>query len=96
MRRANHESSRRALRRRVRGLLHPRYDVEDELMLSEIERAELEEIRRAFHRIDDGSYGLCERCGHPVDETLLSSVPWARFCRRCDSQLADTAIGVSR
>jgi RNA polymerase-binding protein DksA len=40
----------------------------------------LAEIERAIGRIDDGSYGMCEACGRPIDEARLEAVPWATLC----------------
>jgi RNA polymerase-binding protein DksA len=40
----------------------------------------LSEIEGALRRIDDGSYGMCEACGRPIDEERLEAVPWATLC----------------
>src|SRR3979490_975028 len=37
----------------------------------------IEEIDDALRRIDDGTYGLCERCGKPIDERRLKAMPAA-------------------
>ncbi|MHA3773033.1 TraR/DksA family transcriptional regulator [Verrucomicrobiota bacterium sgz303538] len=39
----------------------------------------LEEIEAALHRIEDGTYGICERSGEPIPEERLDAVPWTRF-----------------
>jgi RNA polymerase-binding protein DksA len=38
------------------------------------------EIDAALARIDDGSYGTCERCGRAIGADRLHAVPWARLC----------------
>jgi RNA polymerase-binding protein DksA len=38
------------------------------------------EIDAALARIDDGSYGTCERCGRAIGVDRLHAVPWARLC----------------
>lgn len=43
-------------------------------------RSELEEIERALRKLDDGTYGTCERCGEPIAEARLEALPTARFC----------------
>jgi hypothetical protein len=40
---------------------------------------ELREIDVALERIDVGAYGLCMRCGKPVDRARLELFPAARF-----------------
>lgn len=40
----------------------------------------LVEIDAALARIDAGTYGLCERCGEPIDADRLEALPWATLC----------------
>ena len=46
-------------------------------------RARLAEVDAALARLDAGTYGLCERCGRPVDEARLEARPEARHCIDC-------------
>ena len=41
------------------------------------------QIDRAVSRIDDGSYGTCERCGKPIDAARLKALPHASLCLDC-------------
>jgi DnaK suppressor protein len=41
------------------------------------------EIDAAIGRLDDGTYGTCTRCGHPVGEDRLAARPTAATCIRC-------------
>ncbi len=41
---------------------------------------ELAEIEEALARIEDGSYGQCERCHKPIGEARLEAMPHARYC----------------
>jgi DnaK suppressor protein len=41
------------------------------------------EIRAAFQRIYDGTYGVCESCGRPIARARLEAVPQARLCVEC-------------
>ena len=43
----------------------------------------LAEIARAEARIQDGSYGRCERCGRPVAAERLAARPAASTCIAC-------------
>jgi hypothetical protein len=44
---------------------------------------ELGEIDAALARIDAGTYGLCSRCGKPMDRARLQLFPAARFDMCC-------------
>ena len=46
-------------------------------------RGRLAEIDAALARLDDGSYGACERCGHPIGDDRLAARPAAATCVRC-------------
>jgi RNA polymerase-binding transcription factor len=46
-------------------------------------RANLNDVERALERIDDGTYGVCERCGNPIDPDRLEARPWALLCMDC-------------
>jgi RNA polymerase-binding protein DksA len=48
----------------------------------------LAQIDRAIAKLDDGTYGTCERCGRPIGEERLRARPWALLCID-DQRLAD-------
>jgi RNA polymerase-binding protein DksA len=58
-------------------------DREIDETLEESERALLGEIDAALVRIDDGTYGTCQRCGRPIGEERLEARPHARLCIDC-------------
>jgi DnaK suppressor protein len=37
-------------------------------------------IDRAMARMDDGTYGLCDRCGKPIEKLRLKALPYANLC----------------
>jgi len=45
----------------------------------------IQDIRAALDRIEDGSYGMCERCEEPIPPKRLDALPWARMCVHCQS-----------
>ena len=46
----------------------------------------LKEVERALHRMDEGTYGRCERCGDEIDFARLKAVPQASLCMTCQRQ----------
>jgi DnaK suppressor protein len=43
----------------------------------------VDQIGRAIRRIDEGTYGTCERCGRPIDAARLKALPHALLCMDC-------------
>jgi DnaK suppressor protein len=43
-------------------------------------REQLDAVENALGKLDDGSYGLCERCQKPIPEARLEAMPASRFC----------------
>lgn len=43
----------------------------------------IDQMKRAVARIDDGTYGTCERCGRPIDAARLKALPHALLCMDC-------------
>jgi DnaK suppressor protein len=70
-------------------------DVNQELALrlGERESQMVAEIDGALQRIDDGTYGDCERCGKPIPEARLEALPTARYDAACQSEL-ETSQGL--
>ena len=44
---------------------------------------QLRVLDKALSRIDDGSYGLCARCGKPIARARLDARPAAELCIDC-------------
>ena len=45
--------------------------------------AQIAEIDAAIRRLDEGTYGICVRCGQPVGAGRLAARPAAATCVRC-------------
>lgn len=41
------------------------------------------EVERALARLEEGTYGLCARCGVTIPEERLLAVPAAAYCIEC-------------
>jgi RNA polymerase-binding transcription factor len=44
---------------------------------------EIKQIRAALQRIAQGEYGICIRCGEPIDPKRLKALPTALTCIAC-------------
>jgi DnaK suppressor protein len=40
----------------------------------------LREIELALLRLEEGTYGICEESGEPIEKARLEKQPWARLC----------------
>jgi DnaK suppressor protein len=55
-------------------------DREIDYSLEENELRVLAAIDAALKRIDEGTYGRCERCDQEIEEERLEALPWATLC----------------
>jgi len=51
----------------------------------------LSEIDRALRMTQRGDYGLCERCGQPIDPARLKVMPTATLCLKCRQEMERSA-----
>ena len=56
------------------------FDRELDEGLEEGAQQTLAQIDRAMAKLDDGTYGTCERCGREIGEERLRARPWALLC----------------
>lgn len=59
------------------------FEREHEMSLAASHREILGQTERALARIDDGTYGICERCGNPIGKARLQAFPRATLCMTC-------------
>jgi RNA polymerase-binding transcription factor DksA len=43
----------------------------------------VDQVQHALHRIDAGTYGICESCGKPIGKYRLQAFPRATLCLVC-------------
>lgn len=62
---------------------------ERELAIRNLDRESnlLREVRAAFARLHDGTYGTCQRCEEEIGQRRLDAVPWAAYCIRCQEAI---------
>jgi DnaK suppressor protein len=53
--------------------------------LGERESQMVADIDQALLRIDEGTYGICMRCGNPIEERRLEAMPTARYDAKCQA-----------
>jgi DnaK suppressor protein len=64
---------------------------EIEYRLSERESQLVADIDQALLRIDEGSYGVCARCGKDIPERRLDALPTARYDAECQSLIEQSS-----
>ncbi len=45
--------------------------------------ARLADVNKSLLKIEEGDYGVCERCGKPIEEDRLEANPAALTCKEC-------------
>jgi len=58
------------------------FERERDLSLSNNIKDLLEKIDHALRRIDEGTYGLCEKCERPIEKARIKALPYATLCIR--------------
>jgi DnaK suppressor protein len=56
------------------------FEREKDLSLENNVRDLLEKIEKALSRMDEGTFGLCERCGKPIEKARIKALPYASLC----------------
>lgn len=67
------------------------YEREKNLALVRRLEQKLEEINRALQVAKKGTYGICERCGNPIDPARLEALPETTLCVKCKNELEKQA-----
>jgi len=63
------------------------YDRDWALALASSDQTLLFEVYQALKRITDGTYGVCELTGKPIEPDRLKALPWARFSAAAQAEL---------
>jgi RNA polymerase-binding transcription factor len=56
------------------------FERERDLSLVNNLRDLMDRIDKALGKIDEGTYGLCDRCGRPIEKLRLKALPYANLC----------------
>lgn len=57
------------------------------LQMKNRERNVLWQIDEAIKKLDDGSYGDCEKCSEPISEGRIEAFPFTTLCIDCKIEL---------
>jgi RNA polymerase-binding transcription factor DksA len=52
---------------------------------------QLEDLRHALDRLEDGSYGICLSCKSSINQELLDDDPTQRVCSSCEQKFIHVA-----
>lgn len=55
-------------------------EFQENVAVSNEAKVELELLKHALIKIDEGKYGICEQCGGPIEPGRLEASPEAKFC----------------
>jgi len=69
------------------------FELERRLTLEKSMRDQLAAVEHALQKFEDGTYGLCDSCGQPIDPARLEALPQASLCLRCKELQAKDAKG---
>lgn len=59
------------------------FEREKELALESGVQGILQMVEEALQKVQQGTYGVCEGCGKPIDGNRLRAIPYARLCITC-------------
>ena len=68
-------------------------ELEQRISLTKRIKDQLAAVEHALHKFEEGTYGLCESCGQPIDPDRLEALPHARRCISCKAQQTKNAKG---
>lgn len=62
------------------------YEREINMALRRRARRKVKSLEEALQRFEEGTYGICERCGGEIGAQRLEIMPEARLCIHCAQQ----------
>lgn len=70
------------------------FDMEHYMALKKLQMDEVQKIRHAEAKVDEGTYGACEACGKEIDSKRLELLPQARLCIECAKKEENETIDI--
>ena len=62
------------------------FESAQQIVLQESIKERLTAVEHALGKFDNGTYGLCDNCGQPIDLARLEALPEASLCLSCKAQ----------
>jgi DnaK suppressor protein len=62
------------------------FELEKRLALEKRLGEQLAEVEHALQKFEEGTYGLCDVCGQPIDPARLEALPQANLCLNCKAK----------
>jgi DnaK suppressor protein len=62
------------------------------LRIRDRERKLIKKIDQALERIEEGTFGLCERCGDEIGAERLNARPVTTYCIHCKTKLEEEEV----
>jgi DnaK suppressor protein len=62
------------------------YEQAKELALHQNAKQLLDQVTDALERFDEGTYGICTRCGADIDPARLKALPYVTLCLHCQTR----------
>ena len=66
-------------------------ELETRLEMERRLRDQITGVERALAKFEQGTYGLCDNCGEPIDPARLEALPQASLCLNCKANQAKNA-----
>lgn len=56
--------------------------------------AQMQLVRQAMERLDDGTFGECQQCGQTIGTKRLEALPWTPYCISCQEKIENGEIEI--
>ncbi len=63
------------------------FEQQRDLALRDRAEQHLALVDAALARLDEGTFGACQRCGRPIAPERLEALPWAAHCIDCQREI---------
>jgi DnaK suppressor protein len=54
--------------------------------------AQMQLVRQALERLEDGTFGECQQCSQAIGTKRLEALPWTPYCIRCQEKIENGEI----
>ena len=62
------------------------FELEKRLALEKQIKGHLADVEHALHKLEEGTYGLCDSCGKSINPARLEALPQAGLCVDCKAK----------